>query len=67
MSDANDPAFPTHGYDYGMTLRDYFAAKAMQAMFSGYLPTHERTGELYGIVAREAFALADAMLKARTK
>lgn len=47
----------------GMTLRDYFAAKAMQAL----LPTvtefpdeHWRVG-----VALDAYQMADAMLKAR--
>jgi hypothetical protein len=46
---------------YGMTLRDYFAAKAMQAVItSGAVPT--------GIMidtAKEAYQMADAMLKAR--
>lgn len=43
----------------GMTLRDYFAAKAMQALA-------ERMG-MYPVeqLADEAYAMADAMLKAR--
>ena len=48
-------------------LRDYFAAKAMQGMISasgdsnGYLEYEEET------VAANAYKLADAMLKARSK
>jgi hypothetical protein len=41
----------------GMTLRDYFAAKAMQAFIEKY--SHE------GDVSRNAYKMADAMLKAR--
>lgn len=49
----------------GMTLRDYFAAKALQGMMSangdsnGYLEYVEKA------VATNAYKLADAMLKAR--
>ena len=44
----------------GMTLRDYFAAKAMQGEMSG-------PGPLQGVenIAARAYAIADAMLKAR--
>jgi len=59
------PAFPTEGvfcsdgilYE-GMTLRDYFAAKAMQtlAAYEEYPP--ERAAE-------RAYAYANAMIKAR--
>ena len=41
----------------GMTLRDYFAAKAMQSMAQKY--SHE------GDISRNAYKIADAMLKAR--
>jgi hypothetical protein len=41
----------------GMTLRDYFAAKAMQELIQKY--SHE------GDVSRNAYKIADAMLKAR--
>ena len=44
----------------GMTLRDYFAAKAMQAM------THRGEANVQ-MVAVQAYALADAMMKARTE
>jgi hypothetical protein len=61
----NPPAFPTGAgitpYYQGMTLRDYFAAKAMQGQLSrpsgGYLPEEE--------IAKVAYMQADAMLKAR--
>ena len=45
----------------GMTLRDYFAAKAMQSLVAG-----ESQGEWDDdIAARGAYRIADAMLKAR--
>ena len=45
----------------GMTLRDYFAAKAMQGMLS------ENSGIRYSNeeLAQFAYAVADAMMKAR--
>jgi hypothetical protein len=52
-------AFPyTEHCREGMTLRDYFAAKAMQAM------THRGEANVQ-MVAVQAYALADAMMKAR--
>jgi len=70
----NPPAFPTsheepddyNGHnnskktviDQGMTLRDYFAAKAMQAM------TRRGDGDMY-FCSAQAYKMADAMLKAR--
>ena len=57
-------AFPNpHRTDMtGMTLRDYFAAKAMQGLLaSGNLPKTMPDADL----AECAYALADAMLKAR--
>ena len=66
MSNTNTggPAFPTgKGVvvdDYqGMTLRDYFAAKAMQAWLVGVnLPNAD-------VCAITAYEIADAMLEAR--
>jgi len=63
---SNPPAFPNAHYHNvsGMTLRDYFAAKAMQGLMSrvwGDMPTEE----LFNIWATSSYALADAMLKAR--
>lgn len=63
MSKENNggPAFPEPVMDFsqyrGMTLRDYFAAKAMQAIVDvGHSP------ELF---ANHAYKIADAMLHAR--
>ena len=61
----NPPAFPVgleaFGEDkVGMTLRDYFAAKAMLARgftVRPYDTTHE--------TAKDCYAMADAMMKAR--
>jgi hypothetical protein len=50
----------------GMTLRDYFAAKAMAAMVSKS-SGQDKTGGAKGVplVAQYAYEYADAMLKAR--
>lgn len=50
----------------GMTLRDYFAAHAMQAYLSGHIAHygHENYWRPEDI-AHEAYGSADAMLKAR--
>ncbi len=56
------PAFPSHGGDFpGMSLRDYFAAKAVE-MMSRWATPHQGS---HGQIARDAYALADAMLEAR--
>ena len=62
----NTPAFPTSnwqkiapmasGYNEGMTLRDYFAAKAM---------LRTSVGSSYEQLAKTAYEIADAMMKAR--
>lgn len=53
----------------GMTLRDYFAAKALQAWLVVDLKrTGEETmAEVYEYAAKEAYIIADAMLKEREK
>ena len=64
ITETGGPAFPTPLFesDEGMTLRDYFAAKAMQGVLaSGNLPKF--TPDLD--VAECSYRLADAMLKAR--
>lgn len=62
-----EQAFPTRDDNYdskysgpGMTLRDYFAAKAMQGRLANpdWLCSDDRT-------ATEAYQIADAMLRAR--
>jgi len=74
---SNIPAFPTaqyadgvrpSGFDNGMTLRDYFAAKAMQGMLSNpKLHQHilKEGGAFGGWIESSAYGWADAMLKAR--
>lgn len=52
----------------GMTLRDYFAAKAMAAMLAGHFSHYGH--EAYWPrpeVASEAYGVADAMIAARGK
>ena len=63
----NMPAFPTTSDNYaspdstGMTLRDYFAAKAMQS----YLLDKNRDSFTFEQWAQASYEMADAMLKAR--
>ena len=68
------PAFPVSGdwsqiKDKGMTLRDYFAAKAMQALIQfedQALPYESRnTKDFDDRVSYQAYRYADAMMKAR--
>jgi len=47
----------------GMTLRDWFAAKAMQ----GWMANGELPDEQPDVVARLAYRMADAMLAERNK
>ena len=51
----------------GMTLRDYFAAKAMQGLLSsiGEWSAGTPNLEFSDTVAQDAYWIADAMLKAR--
>jgi hypothetical protein len=58
------PAFPTPPgiqHNDGMTLRDYFAGKALQGMIASC--TQQNWQEEYA--AKASYQLADAMLKAR--
>ena len=68
----NKPAFPqqfkgtTEPSLMGLTMRDYFAAKAMQSLLvttNGVIGTNRYEYR----VAEESYKLADAMLKAREK
>ena len=52
------------GENQGMTLRDYFAAKAMQAVPMLQSDLHD-VQAIYDRIASHAYKLADAMLKAR--
>ena len=68
-------AFPIIGgtaeYHYGMTLRDYFAAKAMQGMnanpelLQAVTSGGIRDGSAFQRMAKKAYEQADAMLSAR--
>lgn len=67
-------AYP-HGIEHlhepntaGMTLRDYFAAKAMNRLIGSWSDNsrHIKVGQtLADFVSEQAYAYADAMLKAR--
>jgi len=66
------PAFPStspiNAWDTtteGMSLRDYFAAKAMQAMVG--TTTYETGGWPADDLAKQSYDMADAMLLAREK
>ena len=68
--DNSEPAFPVgaseyggHGTCFGITVRDYFAAKAMQGICA-----HVDTWGLSSNtkIAAAAYELADAMLAARS-
>jgi hypothetical protein len=62
---SDTPAFPLHNHGTqtlgmhftGMTLRDYFAAKAMQALIDN--------DGLFVVIPAQAYAIADLMMKAR--
>jgi len=61
------PAFPAMHYDladneHGLTMRDYFAAKAMQPINSQAIDYAKAEAS---DMARKAYMIADAMLKAR--
>jgi hypothetical protein len=65
--DDGGPAFPAMHYDlspheHGLSVRDYFAAKAMAAL----IVAHAAEGDSKGF-ARYAYGMADAMIKERAK
>jgi hypothetical protein len=58
------PGFDQAFYvEYGMTLRDYFAAKALQ----GWLAAPRRSRRAKKNLAKDLYAYADAMLAERSK
>ena len=65
-TETGGPAFPgvdVEGEPYtGMTLRDYFAAKAMQGLLSSGKVAQEYIRES---LVSDSYALADKMLEAR--
>ncbi|HCT3367408.1 hypothetical protein [Proteus mirabilis] len=61
------PATELHGTNTGMSLRDYFAAKCMPAIINslnGPVVFEECKGD-FDVYAKQAYVMADAMLKAR--
>ena len=54
---------PTWAGGEGMTLRDYFAAKAMQGTLAGLLAYGHDI--MCNYIAEDAYKQADAMMKAR--
>lgn len=68
MNDTGGSAFPNNfgsPKNQGMTLRDYFAAKAMQGMIEAFGKSEGDTNIIPSGIASYAYGLADAMLKAR--
>ena len=62
------PAFPVPSIRdaVGMTLRDYFAAKAMQSFMQGaVLPPGFDASDSIAFACSRAYEVADAMLAAR--
>lgn len=79
-TDTGGPAFPTTNehrsgpstYHFeGMTLRDYFAAKALPLAFdhmvrqTGFISDLNHPGGTLSSIAADAYSIADAMLEAR--
>lgn len=76
MKNTGGPAFPELGNvgcnsdwqsESGMTLRDYFAAKAMQGWLASFPADacHPSVSGVCDKVAKQSYELADAMLKTR--
>ena len=55
----NPPAFPDGKGTKGMTLRDYFAAQAIQGLLSSTVNAP------LDVFVKQAYKVADSMLKAR--
>lgn len=75
LKEGEQPAFPVaaseyggHGTCFGLTIRDYFAAKALQGLIStAGAPCLLGIGWCDNETASTAYKLADAMLAARVK
>lgn len=67
------PAFAcasNHGYQGGMSLRDWFAGMALQGMLAHstrYKPRPGTSSNWHEAISEEAYQLADAMLAEREK
>jgi hypothetical protein len=76
MDKTGGPAFPANHFDLaqdeqGMTLRDYFAAKALAGMLAGLdrdaRRFMEQQSEPAQAMAKACYTMADAMLAERNK
>lgn len=65
MWDKDDTVFERPIRQPGMTLRDYFAAKAMHGFASRLMDTG--SGYDFEIMSEESYQIADAMLAEREK
>lgn len=69
--DTGGNAFPTtavYESEKGMTLRDYFAANALQGMLAHstrYKPLSGAPENWHDAISQEAFAIADSMIESR--
>ena len=64
------PAFPVNGPSGnhpGMTLRDYFAAAALQGILAHSTPCNDQAWKSDQCAAEWSYKLADAMLAERQK
>ncbi|WP_049003676.1 hypothetical protein [Citrobacter freundii] len=65
---AQGAAFPIDGYSNGISIRDYFAAKAMAAIvrrWDGHSFGGGPDSPQYKELSEDAYFIADAMLRAR--
>lgn len=72
QNETGGPAFPTMQWDSGgeedgMSMRDYFAAKAMQGFIRGARGMYGDVIDTDENIAKSAYAMADAMLAEREK
>ena len=67
--DGGGPAFPVRMSEdvtaLGMTLRDYFAAQAITGCMTEYWNSDSYSDPMWTDIAKQAYGIADAMLKAR--
>lgn len=64
MSKPYEPAFPASD-KLGMSLRDYFAAQALQGILQNEKINPDTPAETCETIAKKAYRLADAMMAVR--
>lgn len=64
---SNEHFYDSNTLHHGMTLRDYFAAKAMPGLIKEVSEANpnERVEDVFLHVAKQAYQIADSMLKQR--